>query len=46
MELATSESESWLVQDELTYSPQIVAFLTGSQEWSKLECWMATVWML
>jgi len=29
----------------LAYKPQITAFLTGAQEWSKLECWMGTVWI-
>ena len=29
----------------LAYNPQITAFLTEAQEWSKLECWMGTVWI-
>jgi hypothetical protein len=39
-------SEARSVREELTYNPQIIAFLTGAQEWNKLECWMVTVWML
>ena len=28
------------------YNPQITKFLAEAQEWSKLECWMGTVWVL
>jgi hypothetical protein len=27
------------------YSPQTTKFLDGAQEWNKLECWMAMVWI-
>ena len=43
-ELAVSESQ-W-PRSVIAYSPQITTFLTKAQEWSKLECWMGTVWML
>ena len=43
-ELAISESR-W-PRSVIAYSPQITTFLTKAQEWSKLECWMGTVWML
>jgi len=35
-------SRPWLL-DEVTYHPQITAFLSEAQEWSKLECWIGTV---
>jgi len=41
--LATS-SES--LGDEIAYNPQVIAFLTEAQEWSKLECWMGIVGMV
>ena len=28
------------------YNPQITVFLAEAQEWDKLECWMASVWMM
>ena len=28
-----------------TYNPLIMTFLIKAQEWSKLECWMGTLWM-
>jgi len=28
------------------YNPRIATFLTEAQEWSMLECWMGTVWMV
>jgi len=31
--------------EEIAYYPQIMKFLTEAQEWSKLECWMGTVWI-
>ena len=34
------------LDDEPAYNPQITTFLTEAQEWRKLECWMATVWMV
>jgi hypothetical protein len=37
---------SWPLQNKFTCSPQIVKFLVEAQEWSKLECWIATVWMV
>ena len=44
VELAILWSRS--LQDQFAYSPRIVTFLVEAQEWSKLECWMATVWMI
>ena len=44
VELAVSEPP-WL-RDDLAYTPQITTFLTEAQEWSKLECWMGTVWVM
>ena len=35
-----------LLRDEFVYSPQITTFLVEAQEWGKLKCWMATVWMI
>ena len=32
--------------DGAAYDPQITAFLAEAQEWRKLECWMAVVWMV
>ena len=29
-----------------TYSPHIMACLEASEEWDKLECWIAVVWMV
>lgn len=43
-ELAISLPE-WL-RDGLVYSPRITQFLVEAQEWSKLEYWIGTVWML
>jgi len=37
---------SLLSRHYVTYNPQIVTFLAEAQEWSKLECWMGTVWVL
>jgi hypothetical protein len=34
------------LQDTFFYRPQIAMFLVEAQEWSKLECWMATIWMV
>ena len=31
---------------QIAYSPQVITFLIEAQEWSKLECWMGTVWMV
>ena len=28
------------------YRPQIMRYLTEAQEWSKLECWIGTIWIL
>ena len=33
------------VLHEVTYNPQTMVSLTEAQEWSKLECWIATVWI-
>ena len=44
VELAISWS-LWLRYD-VTYNPQIMKSLAEAQEWSKLECWMETVWIL
>jgi len=38
-------SWSWLLE-EVTYHPQTMISLTEAQEWSKLERWIGTVWML
>ena len=43
-ELAVSQSR-WL-RDVSTYDPQIMESLTEVQEWSKLECWVGTVWIM
>ena len=43
LELAISYP--WLLQEVTTYNPQTMVFLTDAQEWSKLECWIGTVWM-
>ena len=32
--------------DGPAYDPQIMAFLAEAQEWRKLECWVAVVWMV
>jgi len=40
VELAISRPQ---LLDGVTYHPQITAFLTEAQEWSKLECWIGTV---
>jgi len=37
---------SWRLGRNPTYSPQIIRFLIETQEWSKLECWIGTVWMV
>jgi len=37
-------SRPWLLR-VITYNPQTTIFLTEAQEWSKLECWMGTVWI-
>jgi len=44
VELAVSYP--WWLRHNVTYSPQIMTFLTEAQEWSKLECWMRTVWVV
>jgi len=44
VELAVSEPP-WL-RDDLAYSTGVTTFLTEAQEWSKLECWMGTVWVM
>jgi hypothetical protein len=33
------------LRDRFAHSPQVTAILTEAQEWSKLECWMGTVWI-
>ena len=33
-------------RDGSTYDPQITESLVQAQEWRKLECWMAVVWMV
>ena len=35
----------WL-RHEVTYNPQVMKFLAEAHEWSKLECWIGTVWVL
>ena len=39
---------SWISRDDINiiYNPQTMTFLTEAKEWSKLECWTGTVWML
>jgi len=44
VELAISQSP-WQIHG-ITYNPQITAFLVEAQEWSKLECWIGTIWVL
>ena len=39
-------SESWWLRVGPTHSQKIMKSLIDTQEWSNLECWMATVWML
>jgi len=39
-------SEAPWLRGDLAYSPQTTILLTEAQEWSKLECWMGTVWMV
>jgi len=39
-------SRPWRLERNTTYSPQTITFLAEAQEWSKLECWMGTVWMV
>ena len=34
------------LRDGSAYDPQIMEFLVQAQEWRKLECWMAIVWMI
>jgi hypothetical protein len=36
----------WFLRNGPIYSPRIMTLLTETREWSKLECWMGTVWML
>ena len=43
VELAISQSLSLV--SEVTYNPQMMTFLAETQEWSKLEYWMGTVWI-
>jgi hypothetical protein len=45
VELAILESQR-LRNVTLPTVPQTMKFLTEAQEWSKLECWMGTVWMV
>jgi len=42
VELAISQPR---LLDEVTYNPQTMVSLTETQEWSKLECWIGTVWI-
>ena len=44
LELATSIK--WLLKGAVSYNPWIMRYLAEAQEWSKLECWIATVWVL
>ena len=34
-----------LLVQAVTCNPQTTIFLTEAQEWSKLECWIATIWV-
>ena len=36
----------WLPYEATPYNRETTRSLTEAQEWSKLECWIATVWML
>ena len=42
------EFATWLTHAlrKIPYSPQTATFLTETQDWSKLECWMGVVWMV
>jgi hypothetical protein len=44
--LVELQLRSWPLQDTFGYNPQIVTFVVEAQEWSKLECWMAIIWMV
>ena len=44
VELVILESP-WL-ESGFTYDPRIMTILVEAQEWSKLECWMGTLWIL
>lgn len=44
VEVAVSETP--LSGREIAYDPRITTFLTESQEWGKLECWVGTIWMV
>ena len=44
VELAISQSQ-WQIHG-ITYNPQITVFLVEAQEWTKLECWIGTIWVL
>ena len=35
-----------ILSPDVTYDPQIMASLVEAQEWSKLECWIGTVWIV
>ena len=39
-------SSFWWPDDcKPVYDPHVVAFLTGAEDWDKLECWMGIVWI-
>jgi len=44
VEVAISFPQS--LGDGSAYDPHIMEFLVRAREWRKLECWMATVWMI
>ena len=46
VEVAPSWSEWLRCRLPVPYNPRITKFLVQAQEWSKLECWMGTVWMV
>ena len=44
IEVAVSEAP--LYGREVAYNPRVTAHLTEAQEWSKLECWVGTIWIV
>ena len=39
-------SKPWWPRGEIVYTPQIITCLIEAEEWSKLEYWIGTVWMI
>ena len=46
MELVVLDPYPQRVRDAFAYNPWIATHLIEAQEWSKLECWMGTVWIV